>query len=205
MGKGDKNVADIIYTYKDSVYANITNKCNCRCTFCIRFLKDGIGNADTLWHQQNPSKEEVLKTIREYDFTGYNELVFCGYGEPTCALDILLAAAKVAKEEKGLKVRLNTNGLGNEENGRNIVPELASVVDSISISLNAPDSAAYEKVTRPQVENAFDKMVDFARKAKDSIGQVKWSIVDVLPKEDIEKCRRLSEETGIDLRIRHFT
>lgn len=205
MGKGDKNVADIIYTYKDSVYANITNKCNCRCTFCIRFLKDGIGNADTLWHQQNPSKEEVLKTIREYDFTGYSELVFCGYGEPTCALDILLAAAKVAKEEKGLKVRLNTNGLGNEENGRNIVPELASVVDSISISLNAPDSAAYEKVTRPQVENAFDKMVDFARKAKDSIGQVKWSIVDVLPKEDIEKCRRLSEETGIELRIRHFT
>ena len=205
MGKGDKNVADIIYTYKDSVYANITNKCNCRCTFCIRFLKDGIGNADTLWHQQNPSKEEVLKTIREYDFTGYNELVFCGYGEPTCALDILLAAAKVAKEEKGLKVRLNTNGLGNEENGRNIVPELASVVDSISISLNAPDSAAYEKVTRPQVENAFDKMVDFARKAKENIGQVKWSIVDVLPQEDIEKCRRLSEETGIDLRIRHFT
>ena len=198
-------MADIIYTYKDSVYANITNKCNCRCTFCIRFLKDGIGNADTLWHQQNPSKEDVLKTIREYDFTGYSELVFCGYGEPTCALDILLAAAKVAKEEKGLKVRLNTNGLGNEENGRNIVPELASVVDSISISLNAPDSAAYEKVTRPQVENAFDKMVDFARKAKDSIGQVKWSIVDVLPKEDIEKCRRLSEETGIDLRIRHFT
>ncbi|WP_092059166.1 TIGR04100 family radical SAM protein [Butyrivibrio sp. INlla14] len=198
-------MADIIYTYKDSVYANITNKCNCRCTFCIRFLKDGIGNADTLWHQQNPSKEEVIKTIREYDFTGYSELVFCGYGEPTCALDILLAAAKVAKEEKGLKVRLNTNGLGNEENGRNIVPELASVVDSISISLNAPDSAAYEKVTRPLVENAFDKMVDFARKAKDSIGQVKWSIVDVLPKEDIEKCRRLSEETGIDLRIRHFT
>ena len=198
-------MADIIYTYKDSVYANITNKCNCRCTFCIRFLKDGIGNADTLWHQQNPSKEEVLKTIREYDFTGYSELVFCGYGEPTCALDILLAAAKVAKEEKGLKVRLNTNGLGNEENGINIVPELASVVDSISISLNAPDSAAYEKVTRPQVENAFDKMVDFARKAKEKIGQIKWSIVDVLPKEDIEKCRRLSEETGIDLRIRHFT
>ena len=67
------------------------------------------------------------------------------------------------------------------------------------------DSAAYEKVTRPQVENAFDKIVDFARKAKEKIGQVKWSIVDVLPKEDIEKCRRLSEETGIDLRIRHFT
>ena len=198
-------MADILYKYKDSVYANITNKCNCRCTFCIRFLKDGIGNADTLWHQQNPSKEEVIQAIRDYDFEGFKELVFCGYGEPTCALDILLDAAKVAKEEKGLKVRLNTNGLGNEENGRNIVPELAKVIDSVSISLNAPNSTEYEKVTRPQVSDAFTKMIDFAKKSKEEINDVRWSIVDVLPKEDIDKCKKLAEDTGIQLRIRHFT
>ena len=198
-------MADILYKYKDSVYANITNKCNCRCTFCIRFLKDGIGNADTLWHQQNPSKEEVIQAIRDYDFEGFKELVFCGYGEPTCALDILLDAAKVAKEEKGLKVRLNTNGLGNEENGRNIVPELAKVLDSVSISLNAPDSTEYEKVTRPQVSDAFTKMIDFAKKSKEEINDVRWSIVDVLPEEDIDKCKKLAEDTGIQLRIRHFT
>ena len=111
-------MADILYTYKNSVYANITNKCNCSCTFCIRSQKDGIGSADTLWHEKNPSKDVVLDAIRNYDFTGFDELVFCGYGEPTCALDTLLAAAKIAKEEKGLRTRLNTNGLGNEENGR---------------------------------------------------------------------------------------
>ena len=62
-------MADIIYTYKDSVYANITNKCNCRCTFCIRFVKDGVGDADTLWHQVNPSKKEVIDAIKNFDFT----------------------------------------------------------------------------------------------------------------------------------------
>lgn len=198
-------MAEILYKYKDSVYANITNKCNCRCTFCIRFLKDGIGDTDTLWHQENPSKEEVLAAIRNYDFTGYDELVFCGYGEPTCALDILLAAAKVAKEEKGLKTRLNTNGLGCEENHGNIVPQLAEVIDSVSISLNAPNAQAYEKVTRPLVPSAFDKMVEFAKMCRDAIKEVKWSIVDVLPENQIEECRQLSEDTGIPLRIRHFS
>ena len=198
-------MADILYTSKNSVYANITNKCNCSCTFCIRSQKDGIGSADTLWHEKNPSKDVVLDAIRNYDFTGFDELVFCGYGEPTCALDTLLEAAKIAKEEKGLRTRLNTNGLGNEENGRNIVSELAEVIDSVSISLNAPDSARYQEVSRPKYENGFDKMVDFAKKCKEKIKDVKWSIVDVLPNEDIERCRQLSENTGIELRIRHFT
>ena len=198
-------MADILYTYKNSVYANITNKCNCSCTFCIRSLKDGLGSADNLWHEKNPTKDEVLDAIRNYDFSGFDELVFCGYGEPTCALDTLLAAAKLAKEEKGLKTRLNTNGLGNEENGRNIVPELSEVIDSVSISLNAPDAKKYQEVSRPKYDNGFDKMVDFAGKCKDQVKEVKWSIVDVLSEEDIEKCKKLSFDTGIELRIRHFS
>ena len=200
-----KKMADILYTYKNSVYANITNKCNCRCTFCIRFQKDGVGSSDTLWHQVNPTKEEVLNAIRNYDFTGFDELVFCGYGEPTCELDILLEAARTAKEEKSLKTRLNTNGLGNEQNGRDIVPELAKVIDSVSISLNAPDPVKYQEVTRPQYDNGFEKMIDFATRCRKKIKDVKWSIVDVLPEEDIEKCRQLSESTGVELRIRHFS
>ena len=74
-------MADILYTYKDSVYANITNKCNCSCTFCIRSLRNGVGSADNLWHEKNPTKDEVLNAIRNYDFSGYKELVFCGYGD----------------------------------------------------------------------------------------------------------------------------
>ena len=48
-----------------------------------------------------------------FDFTGYKELVFCGYGEPTCAIDNLVASAKYAKEKYGLSIRVNTNGLAN--------------------------------------------------------------------------------------------
>ena len=198
-------MADIIYSYKDSVYANITNKCNCRCTFCIRFLKDGVGDADTLWHQTNPSKDEVIQAIRDYDFTGFEELVFCGYGEPTCALDILLAAAKVAREEKHLRVRLNTNGLGNAENKRDIVPELAEVLDSVSISLNAPEKEKYEQVVRPQVPGAFEEMCKFAKASKEKISDVRMTIVDVLPDDEVEKCKELTKQLGIPLRVRHFT
>lgn len=198
-------MADILYTYKDSVYANITNKCNCRCTFCIRFEKDGVGNADTLWHQTNPTTSDVLNAIRNFDFTGQKELVFCGYGEPTCQLDILLEAASFARKEKGLKIRLNTNGQGSVENGRDIVPELAKVIDSVSVSLNAPSKENYEKVTRPLHPNGFEHMIEFTKRCREEIKDVKWSIVDVLPKEDIDRCLELSRKYDIPLRIRKKT
>ncbi len=198
-------MADIIYTYKDSVYANITNKCNCRCTFCIRFVKDGVGDADTLWHQVNPTLEEVIGAIRDFDFTGYKELVFCGYGEPTCQLDILLKAAEYAKKEKGLRTRLNTNGQGSAENGRDIVPELSEVIDSVSVSLNAPSKEEYEEVTRPILDNGFDNMLQFTKRCREVIGDVKWSVVDVLPQEEQDRCVALSQENDIPLRIRKFS
>lgn len=198
-------MADIIYTYNDSVYANITNKCNCRCTFCIRFVKDGVGDADTLWHQTNPTLDEVLGAIKDFDFTGYNELVFCGYGEPTCQLDILLEAAAYAKIEKNLRTRLNTNGLGSVENGRDIVPELAKVIDSVSVSLNAPSKEEYEEVTCPLHADGFEHMLEFTKRCREEIKDVKWSIVDILPEEEIDRCRALSLEHDIPLRIRKKT
>lgn len=197
-------MADILYRYKDQVYANITNLCNCRCTFCIRFQKDGVGDADTLWHKVNPTKEEVLQAISECDFTGCEELVFCGYGEPTCALEILLAAAKYAKEEKGLKTRLNTNGLGNAWHGRDIVSELSEVIDSVSISLNAPSAEKYDAVVKPQVADAFHQMCDFAVKCKEKIPYVRLTIVDVIGDEDIAACKKLAKDLGITLYVRHF-
>ena len=131
-------MAELLYTYKKQVYANITNRCDCNCTFCVRSFKDSVGDAKTLWHQQEPTLEEIQKAMNAFDFSGYDELVYCGYGEPTCALDNLLASAAYVKEKHEISIRLNTNGLGNLYHNRNIVPELAAVIDSVSISLNAP-------------------------------------------------------------------
>lgn len=141
-------MAKILYVYNDQVYANITNKCDCNCTFCIRKQFDGVGDADTLWHKAEPSLSEIIAAIDAFDFTGYKEFVFCGYGEPTCALENLIASARYVKEKTGLPIRVNSNGLGNLYYKRDIVPQLAEVVDSISISLNEATAEKYEKVTR---------------------------------------------------------
>ena len=197
-------MADILYTYKNEVYVNLTNKCDCSCTFCIRSHKDGVGDADTLWHKKDPALEEVTAAMDAFDFAGYQELVYCGYGEPTCALENLVASAKYAKEKYGIKVRINTNGLGNLYNGKDIVPELMDAVDVVSISLNAPNEKKYMEVTRPQFKNAFQGMLDFASECREKGLEVRFTVVDVLPDEEIKASRQLAESMGIGLRVRHF-
>lgn len=197
-------MADILYTYKENVYVNLTNKCDCSCKFCIRSHQDKVGDADTLWHKEDPSLEDVITAIDAFHFDGYKGLVYCGYGEPTCALENLLKSAQYAKKKYGLKIRVNTNGLANLYYGRNIVPELAKTVDCVSISLNAPDKEKYMDVTRPKFENAFEGMLEFAEECKKYVSEVKFTVVDVLSEEEIQKSKELAENIGIDLRIRRF-
>lgn len=198
-------MADILYTYKNQVYANITNRCDCNCQFCIRSHKDSVGEADSLWFKKEPTLEEIKEAMDAFDFNGYDELVYCGYGEPTCALENLLASAAYIKERQNIKIRLNTNGLGNLYHKRNIVPELATVVDSVSISLNAPTAEKYQEVTRPQFENAFPAMLEFASLAKDAFEHTQLSIVDVLPAEEIAACQKIADDRGVYLKIRKFS
>ena len=198
-------MADILYTYKDQVYANITNKCDCNCRFCIRSHGDSVGDAETLWHKVDPSAEEIKRAMDAFDFCGYKELVYCGYGEPTCALDVLLDTARYAKEKYGVSIRLNTNGLANLYHGRDVIPEIAEVVDAVSVSLNAPTSEKYNEVTRPRFEHAFEALLDFTAEAKKWIPSVKLSIVDVLSEEEIEECKGLAESLVVELRVRKFS
>ena len=198
-------MADIIYTYKNQVYANITNKCDCSCQFCIRTQKDSVGEAENLWFQKEPTLDEIKKAMDEFDFKDYDELVFCGYGEPTCALENLLASAAYAKEKYGVPIRLNTNGLANLYHKRNVVPELAKVIDSVSISLNAPTAEKYQEVTRPQFENAFPALLEFASLAEEAFAHTQLSIVDVLPEEEIKACQKIADDRGIYLKIRKFS
>ncbi len=197
-------MADILYTYKNQVYANITNRCDCSCQFCIRSHRDSVGEAENLWFQKEPSLEEIKNAMDEFDFKGYEELVYCGYGEPTCALENLLASAAYAKAKYNIKIRLNTNGLANLYHKRNVIPELAKVIDSVSISLNAPTAERYQEVTRPQFENAFEAMLEFATLSKEYFEKTQLSIVDVLSREDIAQCQKIADERGIYLRIRKF-
>lgn len=200
-------MTDIVYTFENKVYLNITNACPCRCKFCIRNNGDSVGEATTLWFDKhNPTNEEIKKAIDEFDFTNYEKsVVFCGYGEPTCNLSGLLETAKYLKQ-KGIKIRLNTNGLSDLINKRKTAKEICELVDSVSISLNAPTAEKYNEITQPVYgEKAFEAMLKFAKECKEYGIATKMTVVDVISQEDIEECKKLCEEMGIPLRVREYT
>ena len=188
-------MADIVYTYGNSVYMNITNKCPCSCVFCIRSNGDGLGSAESLWLKKDPTLEEIEDEINK----------FCGYGEPTQALDNLIASAKYLKEKYGLKIRLNSNGLSDLINGKETAKMLSGVVDSISISLNAPNAKRYQEVSRSRFgEDAFPALLKFAEDCKKYIPKIKFTVVDVISKEEIAECQKIADVMGIPLRVREW-
>lgn len=198
-------MADIIYTYEGSAYMNITNRCPCSCIFCIRSNGDGLGSAETLWHKKDPTLDEIKAEIDAFDFSPYSEVVFCGYGEPTEALDNLIEAAKYLKSKHGLKIRVNSNGLSDLINGKETAQMLDGIVDCISISLNAPDAESYQRVSRSKFgEAAFPALLKFAADCKKYIPEIKFTVVDVITPDEIEKCRKIADEMGIKLRVRSW-
>ncbi len=196
---------EILYTYKNKVYLNITNKCPCACTFCIRSKKDAIGEASNLWLNHNPSFEEVKEAIDAFDFNGYNEIIFCGYGEPTNSFDVLVKTAQYICSKLDLKIRVNTNGLGNLINGKDITEELCKNVDAVSISLNCSNKEDYLKTVRPKFGiESFDAMLSFAKKCRALTENTVLSVVDVIGEEEIEKCKKIAEDLNISLRVRKY-
>lgn len=196
-------MADIIYTLGNSVYMNITNRCPCSCTFCIRANGDGVGSAESLWLEKDPDINEIISEIDKFDFSPYKEVVYCGYGEPTEQLENLISSAEYLKNNFGLKIRLNTNGLSDLINRKPTAELLAKVVDTVSISLNASDAETYCSVSKPSFGLcSFDSLISFSKECKKYISSVKFTVVDVISEDEIKKCRELSEALDIPLRVR---
>ncbi len=193
----------ILYRYGSTWYINMTNRCPCRCTFCVRNQVRRLGDADDLWLDSEPTMDEVLAEIRER-CPDAKEIVFCGYGEPTERLEDLKAIARRIREEFGSRVRLNTNGLGNLINGRDIVPELAEVLDSISISLNAPDADEYMEVSVPRFGmEAYPSLIGFIESCVTAIPDVTLSVVGgSIDEMSEDRCRAYAESLGVHFRVR---
>ena len=200
-------MADIVYTYRGKVYLNITNRCPCRCTFCIRSNGDGLGSAHTLWHKSDPTAEEIAKAIEEFDFSDFPEVTFCGYGEPTERQDdIVWVMRELKKAHPTLKIRINTNGQADLINKRDTTPELEGLVDTLSISLNCASAKSYQAVCHSEFgEEAFDALIDYARRAKKYVPKVVFSIVrGSIPDSDIPVCQKIADDAGVTLRIREM-
>lgn len=198
---GAKREPLVAYSIRGNLYLNITNRCNNRCGFCPKHTT-GMVKGHYLILDEEPDFEKIIEAIG--DPTRYKEVVFVGFGEPTLRLEMVKKVAKWLKE-KGVRTRLDTDGQANLVYGRNIAAELAGLIDSVSVSLNAPDAETYAKLCRPSAGlRAYEAVKEFIREAKKAIGDVTATVVG-LPDLDIEKCRKIAEEElAVKFRVREY-
>lgn len=194
----------ILYKVHSGLYVNMTNRCPCACTFCLRQTRDEMEHSGSLWLEHEPSVEEVCAEFEKFNMDDFPEVVFCGFGEPTERIHDVLAVAKFVKETYNKKTRINTNGLGNLIHGTDITPLFEGVIDSVSISLNTPDAEKYNELTQSKFGiNAFSGMVDFARKVRQYVPTVTMTTVETtISEEEEKKCLAICDELGVNYRIR---
>lgn len=196
----------ITYPVNKGLYINMTNRCPCNCTFCLRHNAEGVYGSDSLWLDREPTVQEVCDSVGTWDLTQFDEVVFCGYGEPTERLEDLLLVAKYIKAKGDIKIRINTNGLADLIWQKQTAPSLKGLIDTVSISLNTPNQEDYLKVVRPKFgAGSYDAMIRFAKDCTDYVPNVVMTVVDVVTsKEEQEQCRKICENIGARLRVRPF-
>lgn len=198
----------ITYQVKQSVYVNLTNRCPCACRFCLRNNGASVFGSDPLWLEREPTLEEVEASLDKWDYNRYREVVFCGYGEPTERLDVLLSAAEYLKRrDPTLRVRVNTNGLSDLVNGKPTAQLFTGKVDCLSISLNTDDAAEYLDMCRPKFgEAAYPALLAFTKEAATAVPEVIMTVVGepVTSLEKQARCRALAESLGARLRVRPY-
>lgn len=191
------------YTYKigNKIYINLTNKCSNCCDFCIRSTDDF--HALDLWLRKEPTAEEVISSFEDLESSD-EEVVFCGYGEPTYKMAEIIKISKYL-HSKNKKVRLNTNGQAELLFGGNVARQLSGAIDAVNISLNAVTKEKYNALCHPlDGENAFEAILEFARECKKYIPEVTLSVVDVISVEDQRKAKKIANDLGVGLRIRKY-
>lgn len=201
FGVGHAPKTSFTYLIGNSLYINVTNRCNADCTFCRRkddpYLR---GHNLGMKKSEEPPAQVYINEIG--DPKKYDEIVFCGYGEPTIRWNVVKQVAKYVKDNGG-KTRINTNGHGNIINKRDITPEMQGLIDVVSISLNTFDPKHYAELMRV-TEDHFDEMKKFAKLSKQYVNKVVMSVVS-LDEIEIEKSRKVVEdEIGVEFRVREY-
>ncbi len=197
----------ITYQVKNGIYVNMTNRCPCACTFCLRQNGPGVYGSDSLWLEREPTVEEVCADLDRWNLADYDEVVFCGYGEPTERLDDLLAVAAHIRATASIPIRINTNGLADLIAGEPVAQKLEGLIDTVSISLNTPDGAEYLAIVRPRFgKQSYDAMLRFTQDCTRYVPNVVMTVVGepVTSVEAQAKCRAICDRLGVRLRVRPY-
>ena len=189
----------IAYQLHGNCYLNITWHCTLRCDFCPKFNGNWEVQGYDLRLHREPQADEIMSAIG--DPAEYKQIVFCGLGEPTLRLDVLLEVAGQLKQS-GASIRINTDGLANLMHGKDITPQLSGLIDSLSVSMNAQNEDVYNQHCRPKRAGAYAAMLEFARQASQHVPEVTMTAIDGLAGVDIDACQRIAEQAGLKFRRR---
>lgn len=196
----------VVYWIDDKLYLNLTNQCSNDCWFCFRNYKKGV-NGFNLKLKRDPSASEIKTELEKALSTrSWSEVIFCGFGEPTVRLSLLLEIAGWIKSKiPGIPVRLNTNGHGYALNlHRDVAAELAAAgVTRVSVSLNGFDEVTYIENCRPKISQGFNQVLEFVKKAKAAKLSVEVSTIR-LPEVDVERICKIVEDLGVAFRVRDY-
>lgn len=204
-GNGYQDISELASLEDVTVYVNLTNRCPCACTFCLRQTKE-MEEGHSLWLKEEPTVEDVIKEFQKYDLDDFHEVVFCGFGEPLERVEDVIQIAGILKHfRRDLPIRVNTNGLACLIHQRDVTPEFKGRIDTVSISLNAPDAKEYDALTRSRFGiESFQAMLDFATSCLEYVPFVVMSVVDIIGEEKIKKCQAICDDLGVTLRVRPF-
>lgn len=204
-GNGYQDISELASLEDVTVYVNLTNRCPCACTFCLRQTKE-MEEGHSLWLEEEPTVEDVIKEFQKYDLDDFHEVVFCGFGEPLERVEDVIQIAGILKHfRRDLPIRVNTNGLACLIHQRDVTPEFKGRIDTVSISLNAPDAKEYDALTRSRFGiESFQAMLDFAASCLEYVPFVVMSVVDIIGEEKIKKCQAICDDLGVTLRVRPF-
>ncbi|MCA6072747.1 MAG: TatD family nuclease-associated radical SAM protein [Endomicrobium sp.] len=191
----------ISYVFGKNLYLNITNRCMMACPYCVKRKWSNKFNGNNLKLEKEPSSKEVMESIENPK--KYNEIIFCGYGDPLVRLEEVKEIAKWIKDNDG-KVRINTAGLANRYHGKNILPELKDIVDIVSISLNGATPQEHNRLNNPiYKEESFSEVLNFVKEAKNYIPEVVITTVE-FPGFDVSKVSALAKKIGVRFRSRPY-
>ena len=188
------------YTLRGRRYLNITNRCTLRCAFCPKF--NGcwtVQNYDLRLRGAEPTADEILAAVGDPD--EFDEVVFCGLGEPTLRLYTLLEVASRLRG-KVPRLRLDTDGLANLVYGRDVTPDFEDILQALSVSLNAQDEETYNRHCRPLLPGAYGEVLDFVRCAREFVPEITLTAIDGLPGVDVDACRKIADDLGVHFRRR---
>ncbi|MEM3577371.1 MAG: TatD family nuclease-associated radical SAM protein [Candidatus Bathyarchaeia archaeon] len=201
-GKG----ASTVYWLGNNLYLNTTNKCSNNCYFCIRNFRSGVGGFKLKLDKEPTLNEIICELQNVINMRNWDEVVFCGFGEPLERLDAIIQICKWIRRFYGkpVKIRVDTNGHGYIINaGRDIIKELLDAgVNRISVSLNAQDSETYKQVCRPKFEGAFESVLEFVRRARTAFDLEITAVT--IPEVDVEKVREIAESLNVKFRLREY-